>query len=157
MRNTQTEMGKVSNLITDMTLKGATQDELARAVRHSMVVIDAEKHKLDYKQSEIDNGIASLKKKYQGNVDSEGRYHEGASTLISRAKSETQVLKRKGSPTINEDGSLSYNLQNEDTNPNTGNSYKFVQNNYSPKALSRTEIYRQTKNQFSAMERMVET
>lgn len=49
------------------------------------------------------------------------------------------------------------NLQNEDTNPNTGNSYKFVQNNYSPKALSRTEIYRQTKNQFSAMERMVET
>lgn len=49
------------------------------------------------------------------------------------------------------------NLQNEDINPNTGNSYKFVQNNYSPKALSRTEIYRQTKNQFSAMERMVET
>ena len=114
MRNTQTEMGKVSNLITDMTLKGATQDELARAVRHSMVVIDAEKHKLDYKQSEIDNGIASLKKKYQGNVDSEGRYHEGASTLISRAKSETQVLKRKGSPTINEDGSLSYNHSPDD-------------------------------------------
>lgn len=49
------------------------------------------------------------------------------------------------------------NLQNEDTNPNTGNSYNFTQNNYSPKALSRTEIYRQTKNQFSAMERMVET
>ena len=48
-------------------------------------------------------------------------------------------------------------LQNEDTNPNTGNSYNFTQNNYSPKALSRTEIYRQTKNQFSAMERMVET
>ena len=49
------------------------------------------------------------------------------------------------------------NLQNEDASPNTGNSYKFIQNNYSPKALSRTEIYRQTKNQFSAMERMVET
>lgn len=49
------------------------------------------------------------------------------------------------------------NLQNEDVNPNTGNSYNFTQNNYSPKALSRTEIYRQTKNQFSAMERMVET
>lgn len=108
MKNTQTEMGKVSNLITDMTLKGATEDELARAVRHSMVVIDAEKHKLDYKQSEVDNNIASLKKKYQGTVDSEGRYHEGAATLISRAKSETSVLKRKGSPTINEDGSLSY-------------------------------------------------
>lgn len=108
MKNTQTEMGKISNLITDMTLKGATQDELARAVRHSMVVIDAEKHKLDYKQSEIDNGISSLKKKYQGTVDADGRYHEGAATLISRAKSETPVLKRKGSPIINEDGSLSY-------------------------------------------------
>lgn len=102
MRNTQKEMGVVSNLITDMTLKGATQDELARAVRHSMVVIDAEKHKLDYKQSEIDNGIASLKKKYQGTVDEDGRYHEGASTLISRAKSEVSVVKRQGSPRIDE-------------------------------------------------------
>lgn len=100
MRNTQTEMGKISNLITDMTLKGATSDELARAVRHSMVVIDAEKHKLDYKQSERDNGIASLKKKYQGTVDDDGRYHEGAATLISRAKSEVSVIKRKGSPKI---------------------------------------------------------
>lgn len=102
MRNTQKEMGVVSNLITDMTLKGATQDELARAVRHSMVVIDAEKHKLDYKQSEIDNGIASLKKKYQGTIDEDGRYHEGASTLISRAKSEVSVVKRQGSPRIDE-------------------------------------------------------
>ena len=102
MKNTQKEMGVVSNLITDMTLKGATQDELARAVRHSMVVIDAEKHKLDYKQSEIDNGIASLKKKYQGTVDEDGRYHEGASTLISRAKSEVSVVKRQGSPRIDE-------------------------------------------------------
>ena len=109
MKNTQTEMGKISNLITDMTLKGATEDELARAVRHSMVVIDAEKHKLDYKQSEADNGIASLKKKYQGTVDEDGRYHEGAATLISRAKSETSVLKRKGSPIINpETGEQSY-------------------------------------------------
>lgn len=103
MRNTQKEMGVVSNLITDMTLKGATQDELARAVRHSMVVIDAEKHKLDYKQSEIDNGIASLKKKYQGTIDEDGRYHEGASTLISRAKSEVSVVKRQGSPRIDEE------------------------------------------------------
>lgn len=100
MKNTQTEMGKISNLITDMTLKGASQDELARAVRHSMVVIDAEKHKLDYKQSESDNGIASLKKKYQGRVDEDGRYHEGASTLISRSKSEVSIIKRQGSPII---------------------------------------------------------
>lgn len=109
MRNTQTEMGKISNLITDMTLRGASEDELARAVRHSMVVIDAEKHHLDYKQSEVDNGIASLKKKYQGNYDEDGRYHEGAATLISRAKSETSVLKRKGSPIINpETGEQTY-------------------------------------------------
>ena len=102
MKNTQKEMGVISNLITDMTLKGATQDELARAVRHSMVVIDAEKHKLDYKQSEVDNGIKALKKKYQGSVDENGRYHEGASTLISKAKSETSVPKRQGSPRIDE-------------------------------------------------------
>lgn len=114
MKNTQTEMGKISNLITDMTLKGATESELARAVRHSMVVIDAEKHKLDYKQSEVDNNIASLKKKYQGYTDSDGRYHEGASTLISRAKAETQVLKRRGTPTINEDGSLTYKTVKEE-------------------------------------------
>lgn len=101
MKNTQKEMGVISNLITDMTLKGATEDELARAVRHSMVVIDAEKHHLDYKQSEVDNGIKALKKKYQGKVDENGRYHEGASTLISAAKSETSVLKRQGSPIIN--------------------------------------------------------
>lgn len=66
MKNTQTEMEKISNLITDMTLRGATSDELARAVRHSMVVIDAEKNSLDYKQSEAENGIKALKKKYQG-------------------------------------------------------------------------------------------
>ena len=92
MSNTQNEMGRISNLITDMNLKGAKEDELARAVRHSMVVIDAEKHKLDYRKSYTDNGIESLKKKYQ-----EG----GASTLISRAKSETSVDKRQGSPKIN--------------------------------------------------------
>lgn len=92
MKNTQNEMGRISNLITDMTLQGANDDEKARAVRHSMVVIDAEKHKLDYRKSYVDNGIESLKKKYQ-----EG----GASTLISRAKSETSVEKRQGTPKIN--------------------------------------------------------
>lgn len=110
MRNTQNEMGKISNLITDMTLKGATNDELARAVRHSMVVIDAEKHNLDYKQSERDNGIAALKKKYQGTIDPEtGKYHEGSATLISKAKSPYRVNKRKGSAKVNkETGEVSY-------------------------------------------------
>lgn len=106
MKNTGTEMGKVSNLITDMTLKGANDDELARAVRHSMVVIDAEKHKLDYKQSERDNDISSLKKKYQAHTDDDK--YGGASTLISRAKSEVSVTKRKGSPKIDPETGKQY-------------------------------------------------
>lgn len=106
---TQTEMGKISNLITDMTLKGADETELAAAVRHSMVVIDANKHHLDYKQSFDDNRIAALKKKYQGTVDEDGSYHEGASTLISRAKSKQIVTKRVGSPIIDKKtGEVSY-------------------------------------------------
>jgi DNA-binding CsgD family transcriptional regulator len=88
-----TEMGKISNLITDMTIKKATQDELARAVRHSMVVIDAEKHKLNYKLSEQQNGIAALKKKYQTDPSRPGIY--GSSTLISKASSRKDVLDRK--------------------------------------------------------------
>lgn len=86
------EMGKVSNLITDMTVKGAPLDEIARAVKHSMVVIDAQKHELNYKQSYIDNRIAELKVKYQGGTLTNPR---GASTLISRASSEQRVGKRK--------------------------------------------------------------
>lgn len=83
------EMGRVSNLITDMTFQNADPFEIARAVRHSMVVIDAEKHKLNWKQSEEDNQIRALMKKYQGS--SQG----GASTLISRASSEMRVPDRK--------------------------------------------------------------
>lgn len=109
MRNTQNEMGRISNLITDMTIKGAGADELAKAVRHSMVVIDAEKHGLDYKQSERDNDIAALRSRWQGTIDPEtGKYHEGASTIISRAKSETPAPKTKGSPHINLKGKPDY-------------------------------------------------
>lgn len=91
-RAKQQQMGDVSNLITDMHVKGATMDEIARAVRHSMVVIDAEKHNLNYKQSSLDNGIKELKQKYQQKPD--GTYG-GASTLISKAKSEQRVNERK--------------------------------------------------------------
>ena len=87
----QTEMGMVTNLITDMTLKGAPTSEIARAVKHSMVIIDAEKHKLDYKRSYEENGIDALKKRWQ--ADAEG--HTGAGTIISRAKSEARVPLRK--------------------------------------------------------------
>lgn len=104
MKDTQNQMGRISNLITDMTLQGASDDELAAAVRHSMVVIDAAKHKLDYKQSEIDNHISTLKNRYQGYTDKDGNRRGGASTLISRAKSETSVEKRQGTPKINQKG-----------------------------------------------------
>lgn len=79
------QMGAVSNLITDMTIKGAGPDELARAVKHSMVVIDAEKHHLDYKRSAVDNGISALQEKYQDRAG--GR----ASTIISKATSDIEV------------------------------------------------------------------
>lgn len=85
----QREMGNVTNLIADMTIRGANPTELARAVRHSMVVIDAEKHNLNYKQSARDNGIAQLKTKYQGDA------RAGASTLITRATSEFRGPDRK--------------------------------------------------------------
>lgn len=97
------EMGTISNLITDMTLAGADEKELARAVRHSMVVIDAHKHKLDYKKSEADNNITALKKQYQPKYDAEGNLigYGGAATILSKAKGEYTVNKRQGSSTVN--------------------------------------------------------
>lgn len=85
------EMGKISNLITDMTIKGATlnSDELCRAIKHSMVVIDAKNHKLDYKRSYDENGIAALKEKYQGSA------RAGASTIISKAGATIYIDHRK--------------------------------------------------------------
>ena len=107
--NTQKQMGVVSNLITDMTLKGATEQEITRAVKHSMVVIDAEKHKLDYKQSEKDNGIAELRQKYQGYTTSDGKHVGGASTLLSRKKQDVRIPERKGSGIIDpETGKVTY-------------------------------------------------
>lgn len=88
----QQEMGKISNLITDMTIHGATNAEKARAIRHSMVVIDAEKHHLDFRQSEKDNGILSLKEKYQGGPKA------GAQTLISRAGAKVYIPQRRPRP-----------------------------------------------------------
>jgi DNA-binding CsgD family transcriptional regulator len=102
------QMGQISNLITDMTIKGASSTELAQAVRHSMVVIDAEKHELNYKQSAIDNGIAKLKEKYQGSSKA------GASTLISKASARIDVPERilrpqsRGGPIDKATGKLVY-------------------------------------------------
>lgn len=88
----QKQMGVVTNLITDMTIAGATDKELVRAIKHSMVIIDSEKHKLDYKRSEQENDIRGLIEKYQ--VKADGTVG-GASTLISRAKSKTYINQRR--------------------------------------------------------------
>ena len=84
--NVQRQMGEISNLITDMTVARATDEEMTRAVKHSMVVIDAVKHKYDYKQSYADNNIEELKHKYQRHEDEDGNLHfGGAATIISQA------------------------------------------------------------------------
>jgi predicted DNA binding protein len=95
-KETQKEMGKISNLITDMTIHKATDDELARAVKHSMVVIDAEKHGLNYKKSEVDNNIGQLKEKYQG------KSNAGAATIISRAGASDRIPRVKPRPVSKE-------------------------------------------------------
>lgn len=100
----QNEMGKATNLIMDMTLKGASDDEIIRAVKHSMVVIDAQKHNLDYKRSEAENGIKELKAIYQGGSNN------GASTIITRAKSRDYVPQRTLRFKVNEKGEKVYDL-----------------------------------------------
>lgn len=105
---TQGEMGRVSNLITDMTMHKAGPDELARAVKYSMTVIDADKHNLDYKRCYKEQNIKELKDKYQGRYNENGKWSTAASTLITRANAEQQVLKRQGSPYINKKGKAWY-------------------------------------------------
>lgn len=128
MKNTQNQMGRITNLINDMTLLGANDDEITRAVRHSMTVIDAEKHKLDWKQSEVDNDIPSLIKKYQAHDYDDG--YGGSATLISRAKGRADVPQRQGTPKVNvkgkswydpslPEGSLIYKTRSK-KNPETG-------------------------------------
>lgn len=93
--NKDLEMGKITNLVADMTIQRANSQEIARAIRHSMVVIDAEKHNLDYRGSAEVNGIAALKAKYQSRPD--GR-PGGAATLLTRAGSDQYINERKPRP-----------------------------------------------------------
>lgn len=135
----QKQMGMVSNLITDMTLAGAEPSEIVRAVKHSMTVIDAEKHKLDYKQSEKDNGIAELKKKYQTHITDDGKVSTGASTLLSRRGQDIQVLERKGSPQINkETGEVTYKL--------SGRTYKDKTTGETKVATQKAKLLVETKD-----------
>jgi len=121
-----------------MTIKGAVADEIVRAVKHSMVVIDSEKHHLNYKQSHDDNGIASLKEKYQGAKNA------GASTLISRAKSEKRVLERK--PRRASEGGPIDPVTGEKRYTPTGNSYVQTKLNKRTGLVIEKTIYRTEKS-----------
>lgn len=127
---TQKEMGMISNLITDMTIKGADWSEIAAATKHSMVVIDAAKHKLNYKKSEVDNNIQALKDRYQRHVDEDGNLIKtgGASTILSRAKSQESVIKTQGTPKPNIKGESWY----DPTRPEGALIYKTSSNAYYP-------------------------
>lgn len=122
------EMGMISNLITDMTLKGAPESEITRAVKHSQVVIDAYKHKLDYKQSEKDQGIAELRKRYQPKYDEDGNIvgGGGASTLLSKRKQDVRIAERQGSGTIDPNtGKVTYKESGRTyVDPKTGKTVK---------------------------------
>lgn len=111
-RGKQRLMGEVTNLVTDMTIRGAPNEEIARAVKHSMVVIDAEKHDLNYKLSAKEQGINQLKEKYQG-IHASGKL-AGASTIISKAQSKVYIPEKRlrkaseGGPVDPKTGKLVY-------------------------------------------------
>lgn len=88
----QTAMGKVSNLITDMTAFGASPEQTAPAIKVSMVVIDAEKHGLDYQQAWKDYGIDKLSREWQ---KKRGNKNGGAATIMSRSTGEIDIPERK--------------------------------------------------------------
>ena len=143
MEDTQREMGKISNLITDMTIHGASPDELARAVRHSMVVIDAKKHKLNYKLSEKDNDIAGLKKKY------------GERTLISQAKGRMDVPEFEKDYKPNpETGELTYHNTNrtymtKKIDKKTGEFLGYEEKKATTQTTKLEEAFRQGKDAYS--------
>ena len=116
----QIEMGKITNLITDMQQFGAPNNEVERAVKHSMVVIDAEKHNLDIRRSYIENGIAALKEKYQ--------MGGGAGTIISRAKSPELITTRR----------LARKSEGGPIDPETGKKIYVETEEYYPKPLTKT-------------------
>lgn len=138
----QREMGIVSNLITDMTIQKAPSEDIVKAVRHSMVVIDSEKHHLDYLQSARDNDIELLKKRYQQKPDAEGKKkYGGAATLISRSKSTVRVPER---------------TQRFGIDPATGEKIHFYTNRYYTdkhgklqKSLEKSTQMREAKDAFS--------
>lgn len=153
-KNKGIEMGKITNLITDMTLQGADDDEIVRAVKHSMVVIDAAKHKLDYCQSELDNDIQELRDKYQPKEDP-SKPGGGASTIISKASSKVypnqrerfQIDKdtdpetgkkifREKEPYIDKNGNVKYYTQESTAMYETEDAFTLVSKMQNPKEIS---------------------
>lgn len=137
------EMGKISNLITDMQIKGAELDgdEVVRAVKHSMVVIDAEKHNLDWQRSYEENRIAELEQKYQGRVGG------GASTLISQAKGQATIPERKEitrTSDMTPDELERYN-NGEKVYRNTNRTYKEEKKITDPSKMTEAELERYNK------------
>lgn len=113
MKATGLEMGKITNLITDMQVQGAQADHVIRAVKHSMVVIDAEKHKLDYQRSAQEHNIAQLRDLYQKTVLEDGSTKVGgATTLLSKATSNVDINQvklrgaKEGGPIDKETGAV---------------------------------------------------
>lgn len=98
------EMGKCTNLITDMTLAGADWDEIARATKYSMICTDAEKHDLNWKQAKADFGIKELYTKYASSPTG------GGTTVLSRASGEATTTKRGSSYIDPETGKKMYRL-----------------------------------------------
>lgn len=170
----QIEMGKITNLIMDMDMKGADPSEKARAIKHSMVVIDAPKHGYDYLLSEEENGIQELINKYQKQYDAEGNLIKigGASTLLTRAKSKRYIPRREGSPTVDpETGELVYKTARPEklywTDYKTGkqhpyqiqvpamsqvsNAYELMTNPDPKKALPKEVLYADYANSLKAL------
>lgn len=123
----QKQMGQVTNLITDMTVRGADEEKICRAVKHSMVIIDAEKHNLNWRKSAIENNIADLKREFQGGAN------KGASTLISKASAEYYVPSYKEK--INSDGSISF--------VETGKTRKYKNGEEKPTLMKTTRMARE--------------
>lgn len=127
------EMGVASNLITDMTIQGAKPAELERALKYSMVVIDAEKHGLNWRLAEEQLGIAALKKRYQPNG--------GPSTLLSRSTAEDRTIKERKLKTVSTMSPEEYKRwkSGEDIYVNTNRTIKDYKKTYPRSKMTKDE------------------
>ena len=110
-------------------------------------------------KSGLSNAISKVKDFIENGIDAQPTIRpvidlsnvEAGTSRLSAILSRTQALTI--SSRMNEGRYV--DIQNGADPVKSGSTFSFTQNNYSPKSLSRVEIYRQTNNQFSAFERMV--